>query len=270
MRLSVGLHGTALSLAALHPAWWPGALGAVAANHAGLALAGCLPRSAALGPVLHRMAAENGAVALSFDDGPDPAVTPAVLDLLAAHGAGASFFCIGRRAQAHPALVRRIVGAGHRVENHSLTHPLHFAFLAGAALRREVAGAQAVLADAAGIAPCWFRPPMGIRSPLLDPALAQAGLRLATWTRRGYDTRSRDPAAVLGRLVQRLAPGDLLLLHDGHAARTASGMPVVLKVLPGLLAALGARGFSAVALPAATAGMAGAAGTPPSAGYALP
>ena len=228
-----------------------------------------LPQSAVLGPVMHRLDQATGTVALTFDDGPDPAVTPAVLDQLAEYDATASFFCIGQRARRHPGLIRRVVAAGHRVENHSLTHPHHFAFLAGGALLREVAGAQDVLAELAGSAPVWFRPPMGIRSPLLDPALLRTGLRAATWTRRGYDTRTRDPTAVFRRLSRRLAPGDVLMLHDGNAARTASNAPVVLEALPCLLAAMDACGLRAVALPATTA-MAGGTGILPSAGYASP
>ncbi len=124
------------------------------------------------------------------------------------------------------------------MENHSHTHPHHFACLGIGALRRQVADAQAILADATGLAPSWFRAPMGFRSPLLDPVLHGAGLQLASWTRRGYDTRCRVPATVLSRLVSRLAAGDVLLLHDGNGARTASGRPVVLEVLPSLLARL--------------------------------
>ena len=190
-------------------------------------------------------------VALTFDDGPDPAATPRVLDVLAEFGAVASFFCIGERARRYPALLRRMVAEGHRVENHSHTHPNHFACLGLDGMRRQVGDAQAILADATGVAPHWFRAPMGIRSPLLDPVLHGARLGLAGWTRRGYDTRCCVPGAVLSRLVRRVAPGDVLLLHDGNCARTAAGAPVVLEVLPRLLARLREGGVSAVALPAA-------------------
>ena len=259
MRLSAAWHGAALGMTAMHPHWWPAAAAMVAGNHALLGAAGMWPRSQTLGPTLHRLPTPGAAVALTFDDGPDPAVTPAVLDLLAASGAQASFFCIGARAAAHPALVRRVAAAGHGVENHSLTHPHHFAGLAGSALRRQVEGAQAVLADATGEPPRWFRAPMGLRSPLLDPALRRAGLDAAAWTRRGYDTRCADPDTVLRRLLHGLRPGDVLLLHDGNAARTADGIPVVLRVLPRLLAVLTARGLAAAKLPGAPAGAAAAA-----------
>ena len=268
MRISAGLHGTAAGLLALHPGLWPGLLAAVAANHIVISGAGMWPRSQALGPTLHRLPSPGRAVALTFDDGPDPDVTPQVLDHLAAAGATASFFCIGERALRHPALLRRIVAEGHRVENHTHTHPLRFACLAGSALRREIEAAQSAITCITGVPPRWFRAPMGIRSPLLDPALFRAGLHLVSWSRRGYDTRSGNPARVLPRLVRGLREGDVLLLHDGNCARSPTGRPVVLEVLPGLLTHLRASGLRGVALPGATAAVVAGQGSPASAGYA--
>ncbi len=129
-------------------------------------------------------------------------------------------------------------------------------------------GAQAILTDIIGHSPTWFRSPMGFRSPMLDPVLYRAGLQQAAWTRRGYDTRCGDPALVLRRLLRGLDGGDVLMLHDGHAARTPDGVPVVLRVLPALLKTLADRGLSVVALPGATAGAAAAAGSRTSAEYA--
>jgi peptidoglycan/xylan/chitin deacetylase (PgdA/CDA1 family) len=266
--LSVGLHGTAAVATALHPEWWPLALGAVAGNHALLTAAGLWPRSQVFGPTMFRLPGPPGRVALTFDDGPDPAVTPAVLDVLAAAGATASFFCIGEQARRHPAIVRQVAAAGHGVENHSLTHPHMFACYGPAALRREVATTQAILADITGRAPDWFRSPMGFRSPLLEAVLREAGLQPAAWTRRGYDTRCAKPAMVLRRLLRGIRGGDVLMLHDGHAARGPDGTPVVLQVLPPLLQALAEHGLSVVALPVATAAAAGAAGSHTSAVYA--
>ncbi len=268
VRVSAGIHGTAAGLLALHPAWWAGLLAGLAANHALLGLAGLWPSSQVLGPSLHRLPTPGRQVALTFDDGPDPAVTPHILDLLAAAGATASFFCIAGRARAHPALVRRIVAAGHRVENHTLTHPPHFAFLMGRPLRREVEDAQALLSDLAGAPPRWFRAPMGMRGPPLHPVLARAGLDLASWSRRGYDTRCRDPSVVLARLTRGVAPGAVLLLHDGNSAQVAGGGAVVLAVLPRLLAVLQSLGLSAVPLPGAAATTAAGAESRPPAGCA--
>ena len=228
----------------------------------------CGPRSQLLGPALHRLPQPGSRVALTFDDGPDPAATPQVLDLLAAAGVTASFFCVGRHAQRHPALLRRIAAEGHGVENHSQTHPYHFACLVGSGLRREVEDAQSALADIAGCAPTWFRAPMGLRNPLLDPALHRAGLHLASWSRRGYDTRCGTPDTVLSRLSRHVTPGEVLLLHDGNCASTTNGTPVVLAVLPRLLAHLREHGITPVKLPGATPAAAAAGRSPTPAGCA--
>jgi peptidoglycan/xylan/chitin deacetylase (PgdA/CDA1 family) len=87
-----------------------------------------------------------------------------------------------------------------------------------------------------------------LRNPLLDPVLQRLGLQLASWTRRGFDTVERDGSVVLARLMSKLRAGDILLLHDGHAARTSSGTPVVLEVLPSLLEAIEQRGLRTVTL----------------------
>ena len=251
IRASLGLHVLAAGAAALAPQWAGWALGGVALNHALLATAGLLPRSHALGPNLTRLApaaAARGEVALTLDDGPDPAVTPAVLDLLAEHGARATFFCIAERARAHPALLRRIVLAGHSVQNHSLRHRHHFSLLGPRGFEREIGAAQALLADLTGRLPHCFRAPAGLRNPLLDPVLHRLGLHLVSWTRRGFDTRQTDPARVLQRLSAGLTGGDILLLHDGHAQRTGSGQPVLLAVLPALLQRCQSAGLKLVTL----------------------
>lgn len=248
---SMALHGAAAAGAVAAPAAWPWWLGAVAANHFVLGAVGMRPRSQLLGPNLSRLPANagQGCVALTFDDGPDPIVTPAVLDLLDRHGARASFFLIGTRAAAYPELVREIVRRGHGVENHTHTHPRLFACYLPGAKRRELLRAQAAITAAAGRAPRYVRAPMGIRSPLLDPAMAGLKLRYASWTRRGLDGISGCPDEVLRRLTRGLTASDVLLLHDGGCARTREGTPVVLEVLPALLDHLAARGLRAVALP---------------------
>lgn len=258
--LSLALHaalGLALLLTPLLGlgwTFWGWGLALFVLDHAILCATGLWPRSTLLGPNHRRLpaaAAARGEVALTIDDGPDPAVTPRILDLLDRHGARATFFCIGDRAAAHPDLVRAIATRGHRVENHSQGHPLRFSTLGPRGLAREVGAAQATLAALAGSAPRFFRAPAGLRNPFLEPVLARCGLELATWTRRGFDTRCGDAATVLARLTRNLASGDILLLHDGNAALGPDGEPVVLAVLPRLLDALAAQGLTPVTLDAA-------------------
>jgi peptidoglycan-N-acetylglucosamine deacetylase len=236
---------------------WPGrrrwAFALALGSHAILGAFGLWPRSQVLGRTLVRLppGARDGRVALTFDDGPDPEVTPLLLDVLDRFETRASFFLIGTRARAHPALVRDIVRRGHAVENHTLHHSPRFALMGLRALRREVSGAQAVLAAVAGHPPRFVRAPIGLRNPLLDPVLASLGLDHVSWSRRGYDTRCRDPGRVLRGLLRGLRPGDVLLLHDGNAARTTGGVPVVLEVVPPLLSRLAERGLRAVPIPRA-------------------
>ncbi len=229
--------------------WWPWLLGALAADHAVLAV-GMHPLSQWAGRTLVRLPGPTNRVALTFDDGPDPDVTPRVLDLLDDAGAQASFFCIGERAAAHPALVREIARRGHQVENHTWSHPNAFAAMTPLSIRREVRLAQAALTSLTGTPPRWMRAPMGLRSPLLDPVLAGEGLLHASWTRRAHDGLCRDPARAAARLTRRLAGGDVLLLHDGSCARSGNGHAVVLDALPEVLRAVRAQGLQAVALPA--------------------
>lgn len=249
---SLLLHGAAAAAVLVAPESWPWAAGLAIADHLAVAQACLRPRSGLLGPNLTRLppaAAARREVALTFDDGPDAEVTPRVLALLAERGARASFFAIGRRVERHPELAAAVAAGGHQVENHTHRHPAHFAFCAPRTLEREIELAQAAIATATGRRPRLFRPPAGFRAPWTDLVLHRSGLALATWTRRGFDAVSRDPRRVAARLLHGLAAGDVLLLHDGSAARTATGRPVVLEVLPRLLDALSEQGLVGVALP---------------------
>ncbi|MCW5626296.1 MAG: polysaccharide deacetylase family protein [Burkholderiales bacterium] len=252
---SGGLHVGALIATTAAPALWPWTLGAVAIDHAILTAAGLWPRSTLLGPNLRRLpetAAARGEVAITIDDGPDPDVTPHVLDLLDAYDAKASFFCIGTQARAHPRWTRAIAERGHDVENHSQHHHHDFSLQGLRGFRREIESAQHTLSELSGRRPRFFRAPAGLRNPMLDPVLHALDLQLASWTRRGFDTVSRDPHRVSARLLHRLRAGDILLLHDGHAARTPAGKAVILDVLPVLLDALRQRDLRPVTLQQAT------------------
>lgn len=257
LQATFALHAGALGLFAMQPGLWPWGLGALAANHLALTVAGLWPRSRSLGANWARLpsAAAAGHIAITIDDGPDPDVTPRVLDLLDRFDARASFFCIGAMAQRYPDLCREIVRRGHAVENHSQHHDHHFATFGPWRMAREVQSGQDNLAAITGQRPRFFRPTAGLRNPFLEPVLARQGLYLASWTRRGYDTRNRDAHDVIRRLTGRLSAGDILLLHDGHAARTATGQPVVLAVLPAVLEAAAAAGLKPITLRSALDGL---------------
>ncbi|HZV92411.1 MAG TPA: polysaccharide deacetylase family protein [Caldimonas sp.] len=257
LKASIACHAGAAVTAAALPQAWPWALGAVVANHAVLTGAGLWPRSNWLGRNWTRLPAASVGrreIAVTIDDGPEPDITPKVLDLLDAHGVRATFFAIGHQAAREPALCRQIVRRGHSVENHSDRHSPAFSLLGPRAMAREVAAAQRRLADITGVAPRYFRAPAGLRNPFLSSVLDRLGLELVSWTRRGFDTVRREPGRIVAALSRDLAAGDILLLHDGHAARTPEGRAVVLDVLPALLTRAAAAGLRPVTLTAAFAG----------------
>jgi peptidoglycan/xylan/chitin deacetylase (PgdA/CDA1 family) len=246
VRLSVFVHVAGALALTMHPGAWAWVVGALVADHLILLGATLWPRGSLLGPNLVRLpasAAGRREVCLSFDDGPDPDVTPRVLELLDRYQCKASFFCIGEKATAHPEIVKEIARRGHSVENHSYHHRRVFAFFGLSRLKREVEAAQETITRITGRPPVFFRAPAGFRSPLLDPVLATRGLRHVSWTRRGFDAVSCDSGQILRRLARGLAAGDVLLLHDSA--------PVVLSVLPALLERMAAQGLRSVSLPAA-------------------
>jgi peptidoglycan/xylan/chitin deacetylase (PgdA/CDA1 family) len=248
---SAGLHGAALLTLAISPRFWALALFTFLANHLAIGAAGLIPRCAWLGPNITRLpaaGARGDLVALTFDDGPDPEVTPAVLDLLEKAGARATFFCVGRRAEVYPGVVAAIRARGHGVENHTYSHSNAFAFHGPRGLFREILRAQEAIERSGGGRPRFFRAPAGLRNPWLAPVLVSAGLSLVSWSRRGYDTVTRDGARVAARLGQGLRAGDILLLHDGSSARDARDRPVVLEALPRVLEEMGRRGLRSDAL----------------------
>ena len=178
IRGSVACHVGAAVTVAPHPELWPWALGAIAVNHAVLTVASLTPRCNWLGENLRRLpdaSLSRHEIALTFDDGPNPQVTPAVLDLLDAADAKATFFCIGQRARQEPGLCREIVQRGHSVQNHSDHHGLGFALSSLGGFAREVNNAQAALTEITGQAPLFFRAPAACATRFSAPCSRATG-----------------------------------------------------------------------------------------------
>jgi peptidoglycan/xylan/chitin deacetylase (PgdA/CDA1 family) len=171
-------------------------------------------------------------VALTFDDGPHPVHTRAVLDMLDARGHRATFFVIGTRGARHPDLLTEILRRGHALGNHSYAHSWATAALSVPRLVADLHRAQATL-RAAGCDPRWFRPPIGIVSPRLSAAVRHAGLHIVGWTASARDGVPTRPARALSRLVRAMRPGAILALHD--AAERGDREPLALVILPPLL-----------------------------------
>lgn len=185
------------------------------------------------GPVARRFRTSERTVWLTIDDGPDPGTTPDLLEVLAGHRARASFFCIGRRVAWNAGLARRIAAGGHTLENHSFSHPSAlFWALPACAMRSEIVRCQHAIATATGTHPRWFRSPVGMTNEHVHPAAAAAWLRIAGWSADGRDgLPGADPADVVARIVRRVAPGDILLIHEGPGRRAAEVADLLLGEL---------------------------------------
>jgi peptidoglycan/xylan/chitin deacetylase (PgdA/CDA1 family) len=218
-----------------------------AAAGAGLAAAGVLHAAPALAPVvpplgrsLGTVLREEGAggVALSFDDGPHPQGTPAVLEILREAGAVATFFLAGEQVARRPALAAEIVAAGHRVELHCHRHRNQLR-LTPRELLEDAERARATIEDAAGQEVADYRPPYGIFSAAGLRAIRSRGWRPVLWSLWGRDwTRRATPASIAARASSRARAGDILLLHDadyysapGSWVRTVAALPVILHEL---------------------------------------
>src|SRR5512132_411755 len=177
------------------------------------AIAPFLPRLGFFLPIVGRGKPGEKGVALTFDDGPDPEVTPLLLDLLDRHSVPATFFVTGERALRHPSIIRDILSRGHAIGNHSYHH-LPFLMLKGIrTLRREIESTQSLLAGF-GIVPLAFRPPVGITNPLLRRVLLEQGMYCVNYSCRAVDIGNRRIGRLSEKVLKAVSPGDIIALHD--------------------------------------------------------
>jgi len=164
-------------------------------------------------PIISRGGRGQGGVSLTFDDGPDPEITPRLLELLDERGVCATFFVTGEKADAHPELIWEIILRGHAIGNHSYHH-LPLLMLTGMrTLRVEVKATQAALARF-GIVPLAFRPPVGITNPHLWSVLLEQGMYCLTFSCRAPDWGNRRVDGLSARVLHKVSPGDIVALHD--------------------------------------------------------
>jgi peptidoglycan/xylan/chitin deacetylase (PgdA/CDA1 family) len=212
---------------------------AAAVAYAGPALATVVPAVGNALPVQLRQEGEEG-VALTFDDGPHPQGTPAILETLREAGAPATFFLAGEQVLRRPALVAEIVAAGHRVELHCHRHRNQLR-LGARQLLEDADRAKAAIEDAGGQAVSDYRPPYGIFSAVGLRAVRSRGWRPVLWSQWGRDwTRRATAASIARRATAGIGAGDILLLHDadyysapGSWVRTAAALPIILEEIEG-------------------------------------
>lgn len=206
------------------------AVGAVAAGYNAMA-----PESQLYGRTVTRPESP-GKLVLTYDDGPNPAWTPQLLDVLARHQVQATFFVIGRYVRQRPELLRAVVAAGHEVGNHTWDHP-NLIFCSPAETRRQLRDCSAAIADATGKMPALFRPPFGGRLPWTLTIARELGLTPVMWSVTGFDWSPTTGAAIERKVLRQVARheaqqqsagrggagrGDIILLHDGgHKAMGA-------------------------------------------------
>mgnify|MGYP001361031395 CR=1 FL=1 len=164
-------------------------------------------------PVISRGKPGATKIALTFDDGPSPHSTPALLALLARYRLNATFFVVGSQARAHPHLIRAILADGHAIGNHSFAHDNLLMLKSTPTLEHDIRLTQQVLAQA-GVRPLLFRPPVGITNSRLGPVLSRQGLRALTFSCRVFDRGNRNIRNLAARVLKKVRPGDILLLHD--------------------------------------------------------
>jgi len=175
-------------------------------------------------------------VALTFDDGPDPRWTPAVLDLLRQHRVTATFCLVGRHVAQHPELVRRIAAEGHALCNHTWSHDAALLVRSRAAARDELGRtSEAIVAASGGVRPRYFRAPQGRWAPTAVAEADRLGLRLLGWSVDPLDWRRPPAAEIARRVLAGAAPGAIVLLHDGYGKR-GNTVAALRTVLPALAA----------------------------------
>jgi peptidoglycan/xylan/chitin deacetylase (PgdA/CDA1 family) len=206
------------------------------------------PGGQAFGPVVARVRADQPVVALTFDDGPSP-YTAQVLDILARYQVQATFFVIGMNVEKYPDLVRRIVSEGHAIGNHTYSHPLLGPVESPSRFQRELDRADLAIQAATGVRTRLFRPPRGLRSPWMMHLARSSGYQVVTWSVSPDDWRHPPSAVIAERVLDRVRPGAIVLLHDGLETMASPPQENTVAALPAILEGLQKRGYRFVTVP---------------------
>jgi peptidoglycan/xylan/chitin deacetylase (PgdA/CDA1 family) len=204
------------------------------------------PASSVLYPTISHGPRDRPRVALTFDDGPDPQVTPSILETLADWGACATFFVIGRHLDKHRDIATRALREGHELGNHSWMHSYFQNFYRTGQQRLDVDRSTQLLQELSGsTAEPLYRAPVGLKSPALARVAHARKLTVVAWSLHSRDTLARDPVLTAARVLARIASGDIVLMHDGHE-RDGAHRGVAAAALPLILRGLRERGLSCV------------------------
>lgn len=211
---------------------------------ASAALAALHPRARLFGPTVWRGPSTRAAVALTFDDGPDPRHTFRIARILDAHQVKATFFCIGERLVQHRSTAKALYEAGHELENHTYSHGIGRDLFSTSRLRMDLQRCQEVLGALTGRPSHYYRPAVGIRSPPVHAAARALRLTVVTWTFSARDGVFPFTPRRACALAERTSAGSILALHDGELHASSSVREQTVRNLPLLLTRLRERGFA--------------------------
>lgn len=183
------------------------------------------------------------AVALTFDDGPNPVYTREVLQVLRDYDARATFFVVGANVEKHPEVAREIARQGHELGNHSMTHRHALPFGLPHQIRRDYRQTQHVVWQATDLAPRLYRAPHGRMSPWMAWTLHREGARLIGWDVSPKDWEESPPEVIVRRVLDDVRPGSIILLHDGLDLDETAERRSTVHALPGLIEGLRDRGY---------------------------
>ena len=204
------------------------------------------PRRAFLGKVLWK--GDRRGVGLTFDDGPHPLHTARVLDILEQFQAKATFFVIGRHLREHGALVAAAARAGHVIGNHTDHHFRTMNFFPSQRIREEILACQNEVERWAGYKPRFYRQPTGFRNPGIFALLRELHISLVGWQVRAFDTQLQNPQGIARRILQKIQPGGVILLHDGSDSARNEDRTATLQALPEILQGLKDRNLEFLTL----------------------
>jgi peptidoglycan-N-acetylglucosamine deacetylase len=208
----VGLH--AVAIAGLALGWWGAWPIAVTLLMHLVLLAWGSANPGAGFYIAHARSLPEGQLALTYDDGPMPGRTQALLDLLKREQLQATFFCIGEHVERAPAIAKRIVDEGHAIGVHTHRHALWWGFMPASVAKKEIARCADAIARATGTTPTLMRPPYGVTSPSTARAMRESGLVPIAWDLRSFDTMSSDAEILAERVVPQLKQASIVLMHD--------------------------------------------------------
>jgi peptidoglycan-N-acetylglucosamine deacetylase len=162
----------------------------------------------------HNKKIKQEQVSITFDDGPHPEFTPKVLELLDKYDAKATFFCIGKNIEAHPALFQELISHGHTVGNHTYSHASNFGFFSSEKVLEELEKTNKIVKELSGLGLRLYRPAFGVTNPSIKKALQQTNLKTIGWSKRSLDTTAISEKNIVNRITRNLKKGDIILLHD--------------------------------------------------------